>query len=416
MNVTDCPEFEIKSECTGCGLCSALCPTAAIHLVPSEDAGHFFIPNVENEKCIRCGLCTKRCPVLNKARLSGPAITAPTAWAFQRKEKDRLSLSSSGGFFLFLAEETIKKGGAAYGAAWTESLQVRHIRVTEWDDLPLLAGSKYIQSHIAKGVYLQLKSDVSSGMEVLFSGTPCQCAAVSLLFGGKRPDNLIVVDILCHGVPSQWAFDQWVRYEQARKGRTITGMNFRYRNLGGGKLFRYTYTSSRGDGEVVSSAAFSTFHRYFLESRTYRESCYSCAFRGERSFSDYSIGDIWWRELIDHPLPDDGAPPSMVFANSDRGKGLLEQIGAAGHFAIPFSEYRVPASKNKAFFSDEDRSKRSDAFLHDIEDFRNYGKYRLSPVKTILLAKMKTAIKCFLSVFGKRYEVHRFYYRDRLLK
>ena len=43
---------------------------------------------------------------------------------------------------------------------------------------------------------------------VCFSGTPCQIAGLNSYLG-KKYDNLILVDIMCHSVPSPLFFEKY---------------------------------------------------------------------------------------------------------------------------------------------------------------------------------------------------------------
>jgi heterodisulfide reductase subunit A len=45
--------------CSGCGVCVAVCPYDAIHLM-KLDSG--LVASVDSFKCKRCGLCSSACP------------------------------------------------------------------------------------------------------------------------------------------------------------------------------------------------------------------------------------------------------------------------------------------------------------------------------------------------------------------
>ena len=47
----------------------------------------------------------------------------------------------------------------------------------------------------------EVRNRLLAGQQVLFSGTPCQTAGLSNYLG-KDYENLLMVDVLCHGVPS----------------------------------------------------------------------------------------------------------------------------------------------------------------------------------------------------------------------
>lgn len=95
----------------------------------------------------------------------------------------------------------LDEGGVVYGCTCKENVEITHIRVADKSDLDKLRGSKYVQSDISF-CYKQAKQDLREGNKVLFIGTPCQIAGLKA-FLRKPYDNLLTVDLICHGVPSQ---------------------------------------------------------------------------------------------------------------------------------------------------------------------------------------------------------------------
>lgn len=53
--------FHRERECSGCGVCQAICPTKAISM---EVRNEFYYPIINREKCIRCKQCLKICPFM----------------------------------------------------------------------------------------------------------------------------------------------------------------------------------------------------------------------------------------------------------------------------------------------------------------------------------------------------------------
>ena len=66
----------------------------------------------------------------------------PIFLAAQTKDKNILKKSSSGGMFTQIAIHTIQQGGVVYGAAFSESMELRHIRIDNIEGLSQLRGSK----------------------------------------------------------------------------------------------------------------------------------------------------------------------------------------------------------------------------------------------------------------------------------
>lgn len=100
-------------------------------------------------------------------------------WAFAAKHSSEAirKQSSSGGVFYALAQTIINQGGVVYGCAFDESHKAQHIRCETMDEVVRCMGSKYLQSDLGDSLE-KAKEDINAGRNVLFTGTPCQVAAV----------------------------------------------------------------------------------------------------------------------------------------------------------------------------------------------------------------------------------------------
>ena len=58
--------------------------------------------------------------------------------------------------------------------------------------------------------YTKIKQMLDEGKKVLFTGTPCQVAALKTFIGNAECDSLVCVDLVCHGVMSQKLFDKHI--------------------------------------------------------------------------------------------------------------------------------------------------------------------------------------------------------------
>lgn len=187
--------------CTGCMACMNACHGQAI-AIKYDDEG-FARPFVLHDKCVDCGLCQKVCPINNLPQKSVPQRVY-SGWA--NNEKIR-KMSSSGGAFSCLALPILRKGGVVFGAAMNDKFQVEHIWIEKEQDLHLLQGSKYVQSNIGES-YKHVKEFLHKERKVLFCGTPCQVAALRNYLH-RDYDNLVTVDLICHGIPSPKVFEDW---------------------------------------------------------------------------------------------------------------------------------------------------------------------------------------------------------------
>lgn len=205
-------EFSLKQTCVGCSACATVCHKNAITMI--HDGEGFLYPEVDESRCVHCGLCQRVCPVKSFDGLTR-SIDAQFYGAKECDEMERLS-SSSGGVFSLLARRTLSQGGVVFGAAFDESLVVRHRCVDNLDDLASLRGSKYVQSEVGS-CYEMVKCELASGRHVLFTGTPCQIAGLKAYLG-KEYMNLLSVDLICHGVPSPAVFSKYLQELESEMG------------------------------------------------------------------------------------------------------------------------------------------------------------------------------------------------------
>ena len=285
-----------------------------------DSLGHLY-PIINTEACIDCGLCQKKCPVLNPVELNQPTAAYAT-WS--RDEEDYKS-STSGGAASVISQYVIENGGVVYGCAMLPDIEVKHIRVDNILDIKKLKGSKYVQSNCLD-VYPQLKEDVKSGRMTLFIGTPCQVAAVKKLYK-DQPDNLILVDLICHGVPSLEILKKHVK--KVVPYPHCTNVFFRDGNrscfvveVDGDKIYsRYLKSPRRYDD---------WYRDTFVDGYTFRNSCYGCIYTCPQRVSDITIGDFWG---LGKNAPADYIPAhpngcSVVLPSTETGNKVIEAISS----------------------------------------------------------------------------------------
>lgn len=266
--------------CTGCTSCANMCAHNAISMLKDEDG--FFYPSIDNEKCVGCGKCTKACPLLSPVENENTTIPKAFAiWSFQ----DRI-VSSSGGAFSAFARKILDKGGIVFGAAFDEKLRCRHIKVGTLEELSPLRGSKYVQSELGD-IFLKVKDCLKNGKEVLFTGTPCQVAGL-YAYLHKDYDNLLTLDLACHGIPSDAVFQSYLSKLQDLKKCKISSFEFRRRNGWGFA----PAVSARGKLTPIYNIE-NLYMCAFDKSALFRQSCYTCPFAKIPRVGDCSIADFW---------------------------------------------------------------------------------------------------------------------------
>lgn len=381
-------EINIDDRCTGCNICVSLCPADAIALKISDEG--FWYPSVNKNKCVECGKCLNGCPVYRGKDEKN--FLLPVSYAGWNKDIEEHLNSSSGGIFSLIARGFLEEGGAVYGAAYNDDFRVEHIRIDAVTELDRLRRSKYVQSYISKELLHSLKKDIDSGKKVLFSGTPCQVASVNKLY--FQYDNLLTVDVVCHGVPSPKAWDSYLNEIISKHGE-IKAINMRKKTSGWKKIFFQTeYTDGLVDESWFND---NVWGESFVKNLFLRKSCYKCEFKENIRCSDISLGDFWeaargvHKELDDH---DRGT--SIILINSEKGKQAFDKLKSKDvcffknipYHWIPKNTYAV--TKSSPF-----NPKRDQAFmLLDAESFSKVIEKvstKIGRLKT--LQTIKTSVK-----------------------
>lgn len=321
-------EIVEKSDCVGCEACVQRCPKQCI--VMKEDAEGFLYPQIDIEKCIDCGLCERVCPVINQGEPRKPLV----AYAAKNQDESVRLSSSSGGVFTALAEYVIAQGGVVFGARFDESWNVVHDYVETIEGLSAFRGAKYVQSRIGQS-FLRAETFLKQGRMVLFSGLPCQITGLKK-FLRKDYDNLITVELFCHGVPSPMVWKRFLEEEVAIPHIRLKSISFRDK-VSGWKNYSFFYSQEDANGVQLHRMPFAKnlFMRGFLADLYLRPSCYHCPAKQFKSGSDLTIGDYWGVKLA-HPELDDDKGVSAVLVNTDRGAAILQAVQQVSLYASTF--------------------------------------------------------------------------------
>jgi len=314
-----------KSDCCGCNACTQVCPKQCINMI--EDNEGFLYPHVDITKCIDCGLCEKVCPVINQ---NNPKKPLKVYAAKNANEQIRLD-SSSGGLFTIIAEYVINKGGVVFGARFNNNWEVVHDYSETIEGLAAFRKSKYVQSIIGDS-YKKVLAFLKEGRKVLFTGVPCQIAGLKL-FLRKEYENLLTVDVVCHGVPSPLVWRKYIVESITKLDKhkqisyeNITDINFRNKEKGW-KAYRFVLKVLSGNKNIIINQPFNQniFMKGFLQNLYLRPSCYKCPAKSFKSGSDITLGDFWG---ISNFIPemDDDRGTSMVAVNTTKGEGLYSGL------------------------------------------------------------------------------------------
>ena len=286
-------------ECAICGACINACPVDAISL----DKVHldFRYPQINENICIHCNRCEKACPILGNKRKPGEGY--PVAFAAKSENDPMRMRSSSGGVFYELADQMLRDGGYVCGAVFDDEFHVKHILSNAKEDILRMMGSKYAQSDVGY-CYREVKDVLEKGCKVLFSGCPCQVAGLRTFLGKEYP-NLFLVELICHGIPSDHMLQTYIGMQERKYGARLTRMEFRNKKKG------WHRSSVRME-----------FENHRVYSIPYTADAYTIGF-----LRNITLGDFWGAEV---ELPeDDNKGISAILVNSGKGMDIIDRCNLA---------------------------------------------------------------------------------------
>lgn len=335
--------------CCGCSACVQSCPRQCIAF--DEDKQGFRYPLVNKDLCIDCGLCEKVCPCLNQGESRKPL----KVYAAINPNDEIHMKSSSGGIFTMLAETIIDEGGVVFGARFDENWEVMHDYSETKEGLEAFRGSKYVQSNIGQ-TYILARDFLKTGRKVLFSGTSCQIAGLKK-FLRKEYDNLITVDVVCHGVPSPLVWREYLKELTERpqgvvgnntispslKAKpVITSISFRDKSTGWKKYGFAVHGKSitkvdqnsvlpymESDKVILHEIHSKNWYmKLYLRNLNFRPSCFQCPAKDGKSNSDITLADYWSIELF-HPDFFDPHGVSIILADTLKGYQYVKKLNCS---------------------------------------------------------------------------------------
>ena len=362
-----------------------------------EDSEGFLYPVVTIEDCINCGICERVCPVINQGTERIPV----RCYAAKGKDEIIVNKSSSAGVFSLLADIIIKRGGVVFGAKFNQYWDVVHSHTETLDGIDPFRGSKYVQSRIGSS-FQEVEAYLKQGRYVLFTGTPCQIAGLKK-FLGKAYDNLIAVDVVCHGIPSPIVLRSYLRNVlglrpsievlSEKEAARITSFSFRDKHLSWEQycisIFGLSNTGNRTT-LVCEKYTENPYMRAFLYNYMLRPSCYNCPARKGKSGGDLLIGDFWGISSL-YPSFYSTEGVSLVLAYTERGRALFDGL-CLDKLEVSYEDTK--GNRNIEF--DVSRPKERDSFFMD---FSKYGigtlkKYNRLFVPSFIKRVYKRIIRC----------------------
>ncbi|WP_303804527.1 Coenzyme F420 hydrogenase/dehydrogenase, beta subunit C-terminal domain [Ruminococcus flavefaciens] len=364
VEIMDYLSTNTKSECFGCEACAQICPKSAISIL--EDQEGFRYPRINTELCINCGLCHKICPANNI-----PEVSKEKKYAYggHHKSKNVRRRSTSGGAFTAVAQAWCDENYVVYGAA-SKGLEVFHYGIDDIKKLAVICKSKYSQSRIGN-TFSKIKDDLKSGKKVLFSGTPCQVAGLKAFLQNTDTTNLLLVEVICEGVPTPHYIRKLDDHIFSKYGSRIKKLDYRSKGYKKSiQSFKWDFQKMALELEngiiLEKDRWFNPYWSIWLDHLMSRPSCYSCPFATTERQADISLGDLWGVHIYCPELYGGNGGASLIICNTEKGKKVWQaaQKNFCGH-ELDFDtalKYQGPMRKTI------DKNPRREQCMHDLAD------------------------------------------------
>ena len=371
-----------KERCSGCTACKNICPQNAISMEYNSEG--FKYPKIDESKCVDCGLCKKVCPVLNTTE-NESLNKCYVGYA----EEEYSNNSSSGGIFPLIANKVLDDGGIVIGAAFNEDNKLKHIAITKKEDLIKLKGSKYLQSNL-DDIFTYVKENIEN-KKVLFVGVPCQVAGLKSYLK-KDYDNLICIDIICHGVPSPKLFDKYIKELENKHNDKLVNYNFRDKVTGWDS---YSNTAKFKNNTISELHFNNSYMKLFLSDIALRESCYNCNFKLENKYSDITLGDFWGVKKY-YPEMYNKKGVSAIIINTSKGKDIFENIKDE----LKYKECKLEeiTSGNPSLMKSGKMPDKRSNFFNELENLTIDELVKKYVPKSSFIGKVKNRIKRLLKI------------------
>lgn len=302
-------------DCFGCGVCATICNKGIINISLNKEG--FYTPTItDSYKCTNCGLCLKVCAYYNSETsfIHNTPLKSYAAWS--KNLKTRMQCSS-GGIGFEIAKNLFLHGYQVYAVKYnTKTNRAEHYLAESLKSLYLSIGSKYIQSYTVDAFKTINKKEKN-----LIIGTPCQIESIRRYCNiYKIEQNFILIDFFCHGVPSMWAWNRYVKYIKRKTG-TFTQVSWRNKSTGWqdswnmyieGEKGIYTSRATQGD----------LFYQLFFRNACLGKACYShCKYKYNHSAADIRIGDLWGKTYNTNR---EGVSSLIIF--SQKGLNIINEL------------------------------------------------------------------------------------------
>lgn len=302
-------------DCINCENCINICKLDAM---ATQQLNGLVYPNTIEEKCVDCGMCKKVCPLYVDKFETEFKQEYAIGWSI---DNDVLLQTTSGGMFRVFSEEVINTSGWVYGTEFSRE-KLAHVAGYNDANIKKFSGSKYVKSKVDSS-FVEIKKHLDMGEDVLFGGTPCQCAALKN-FLQKDYENLYIIDIICHGSVRPSVFEEYLKYVEKKHNAKIENVRFRNKEKG----WKNGQIEISFENGIVEKELFhpkkNLYANVFYSNIALAPGCKDCKYNTMEREGDITLGDFWGCHIYPNiEINENGT--SVLLINTEKGKALLER-------------------------------------------------------------------------------------------
>ena len=386
------PFIKDKKNCTGCTACFSACPKKCITM--KEDDEGFLYPSASDE-CVHCRICEKVCPQINSVDGVSERDFKQKAYAGITHDKAIWERSASGGAFSEICSAWGDDNTMFVGAAW-DGLRVKHQCVIGVNNIAILCKSKYIASEVGV-TFSKIREQLEQGKKALFCGTPCQVAGLKSFLKKEYPD-LLLVDLICHGVGSPKVFSHCIDILSEEFGKRIEHYEFRAK--------KSVYESDHIQKIKSSDSRYiylenDPYIQLFLKQDCLREACgKNCKYRNEHRMGDITIADYKGLQTVFPELIGIKQNYSSIIINTSKGASIIPTLER--NMELLECEVSDIKAHNPLFYRNTWTSESRDSFFEEfIKSPKNTILNRTSPAKVHKISLKKKIYNAMPTIVRK---------------
>lgn len=362
-----------KENCTACGACAFVCPKHCITM-QEDDLGRMY-PIMDDRDCISCKRCQNVCPILSPLNYHEPK-KAYAAWSNDEEER---RTSASGGIAAEVYKEALQEGYLIAGAKQNEDFKVTLDVSDNADAIADFKNSKYVFSS-AYALFPKIKELLKKGEKIAVIGLPCQVAALRKIF--RDHENLLLMDVVCHGTTPHDYLMQHIRTLERNSGEKAVRMSFRDPET---YTYTHTFTLYNSDNQrfyAQRTKDGDTYQFGYHRTVTYRENCYHCHFARDKRISDVTLSD--YKGLGKKaPCSFNAIKVSSVLINTPKGETFIKKLIGGHHIFAEERPVREPIEGDLQLR--QPSQKKSARFDFERLIVQNHGDFEKTMIEVIKL-------------------------------